>query len=202
MPGPLIATSAVKPAEWRLLQEEFCFEPDAVCSVSFDEQNRTQPARSFWWWAVTARRQHLANFLQQAYYLHVVSTLACCSAPVDAGSRCTENSSVHLQTSHRADLPPPGNVHHQEWKFRSELLPSGSLVACSKRLRCKDFKSDHFFFPSPPMTSQGWGDSAPYLLPQGERRRHLYFFYIILMHIPSSPESLAPPALLIWLQWK
>lgn len=39
----------------------------------------------------------------------------------------------------------------------------------------KDVNSDPFFVPRHLMTSQGWGGSTPYLLPQGARLRRLFW---------------------------
>lgn len=79
-----------------------------------------------------------------------------------------------LQTSHGGWPPLQDMCITQEWKHRSELSPSSCSVTYSKRLRHKGLNSDPFFVPRHLMTSQGWGGSAPYLLPQGARlRRHL-----------------------------
>lgn len=106
-------------------------------------------------------------------------TLACCSGPVSAAFSCMENSSVHSCKPHVAvDLPSMILCITQEWKFRSELSPSRSLVTYSKRLRCKDFNSDPFFIPRCLLTSWGWGGSTPYLpLPQSKAKMTLFTSY-------------------------
>lgn len=65
-----------------------------------------------------------------------------------------------------------------EWTHRSELSPSSCSVTYSKRLRHKDLNSDPLFVPRQLMTSQGWGGSTPYLLPQGARLRRLVWHHV------------------------
>lgn len=80
-----------------------------------------------------------------------------------------------LQTSCGGWPPLQDLCITQEWKHRSELSPSSCSVTYSKRLRHKDLNSDPFFVPRHLMTSQGWGGSSPYLLPQGARLRRLFW---------------------------